>query len=150
MCMKKPVREKDFIPSYHSKVFIALLMGWFTIFWSSLMIHFHHVAWIHSEVPLCVCVFRDISKMFVLSVKENVYSPRWPQEYLNNSTDSLKASVFISSKVTGLIDSVGKSSRQLEVPPGRARRDAGNVNFLLYIDHVCIFMCQRREKEAKA
>ena len=70
--------------------------------------------------------------MFVLSVKENVYSPRWPQEYLNNSTDSLKASVFISSKVTDLIDSVGKSSRQLEVPPGRARRRAGNVNFLLY------------------
>lgn len=62
--------------------------------------------------------------MFVLSVKENVYSPRRLQEYLNNSTDSLNASVFISSKVTGLIDNAGKGSWHLEVPPGRARRDA--------------------------
>ncbi len=96
-----------------------------------------------------VCVFREISKMFVLSVKENVYSPCWPQEYLNNSTDSLKASVFISSKVTGLIDSAGKSSWQLQVPPGRARRDAGNVNFLLHISCQHFFVSTGK-KEVKA
>lgn len=48
-----------------------------------------------------------------------------PKEYLNNSTDSLKASVFIRSKVTGLIVSAGKSSWQLEVPPERAREMQG-------------------------
>lgn len=86
--------------------------------------YFRYVAWIHIEVPLwllLVHVCSGISPKFVLSVKENVYSPCWPKEYLNNSTDSLKASVFISSKVTGLIDSAGKSSRQLEVPPERPR-----------------------------
>lgn len=69
--------------------------------------------WQELNVCACVHMLREICKMFVLSLKENVYSAHGLQEYLNNSSDSLKAPVFISSSVTGLINSRGKAASGL-------------------------------------
>lgn len=86
-----------------------------------------------------MCV-RDISEMFVIIQKKCFLSTLTAG--ILQSTDSLKASVFISSKVTGLIDGAGKSSQQLEVPPGRVKRDAGNVNSFLHLSFL-LFLCDK-------